>query len=299
MADQSSRTALVTGCSSGIGRQAALQLRQAGLVVYATARRPEALTGLAENGIHVLALDVTDEASMVAAVEAISASHGQVDVLVNNAGFELAGAVEEIPAAEVRRQFDTNVFGLARLTQLVLPRMRAQRYGRIINISSVFGRFAVPGGAYYAASKHAVAAFSEALRRELAGFGVWVVLVEPTAARTRLNANTVWAGDGADGPYAGFRTELARWHARTYAGPPHNIAGRLAVSADDVARVITRAATSRRPRSRYPVGILARGLFLLRRWLPAAAFDAFVRRQFPFPHPQTDPDRPRPQGART
>ncbi len=222
MVDQRSRTALVTGCSSGIGRQAALQLRQADLVVYAMARRPEALTGLAENGIHVLALDVTDEASMVAAVEAIAASHGQVDVLVNNAGFELAGAVEEIPPAEVRRQFDTNVFGLARLTQLVVPGMRAQRYGRIINVSSVFGRFAAPGGAYYAASKHAVTAFSEALRLELAGFGVRVVLVEPTAARTRLNASTVWAADDADGPYAQFHEDLARWHTRTYAGPPHN-----------------------------------------------------------------------------
>jgi len=296
--DQRSRTALVTGCSSGIGRQAALQLRQAGLVVYATARRPEALTGLAENGIHVLALDVTDEASMVAAVEAIAASHGQVDVLVNNAGFELAGAVEETPAAEVRRLFDTNVFGLARLTQLIVPGMRAQRYGRIVNISSVFGRFAVPGGAYYAASKHAVAAFSEALRLELAGFGVRVVLVEPTAARTRLNASTVWAADGAGGPYARFHEDLARWHAQTYAGPPHNIAGRLAVSADHVARVITRATVSRRPRARYPVGVLARGLFLLRRWLPPAAFDAFVRTQFPFPHPQADHDPARPRGAR-
>ena len=299
MVDQRSRTALVTGCSSGIGRQAALQLRQAGLVVYATARRPEALTGLAENGIHVLALDVTDEASVVAAVEAIAASHGQVDVPVNNAGFELAGAVEEIPPAEVRRQFDTNVFGLARLTQLVVPGMRAQRYGRIINVSSVFGRFAVPGGAYYAASKHAVAAFSEALRLELAGFGVRVVLVEPTAARTRLYANTVWVGDDADGPYTGFGKDLARWHAQTYAGPPHNIAGRLAVSADDVARVITRAATSRRPRARYPVGVLARGLFLLRRWLPPAAFDAFIRSQFPVPDPHENPDQPQMQGART
>ena len=237
----------------------------------------------------MLALDVTDEASILAAVEAIAASHGQVDVLVNDAGFERAGAVGEIPAAEVRRLFGTNVSGLARLTRLVVPGMRAQRYGRIINVSSVFGRFAVPGGAYYAASKHAVTAFSEALRLELAGFGVRVVLVEPTAARTRLNANAVWAGDGADGPYAGFRKDLARWHARTYAGPPHNIAGRLAVSADDVARVITRAATSRRPRPRYPVGVLARGLFLLRRWLPPAAFDAFVRSQFPFPDPQSRP----------
>jgi len=298
MVNQSSRTALVTGCSSGIGRETALQLHQAGLVVYATARRPATLAGLAENGIQVLALDVTDEASMVAAVEAIAASRGQIDVLVNCAGFELAGTVEETPAGEVRRLFDTNVFGLARLTQLVVPGMRAQRYGRIVNISSVFGRFAVPGGAYYAASKHAVAAFSEALRLELAGFGVRVVVVEPTAARTRLNASTVWAADGADGPYAGFREDLARWHAQTYAGPPRNIAGRLAVSADDVARVITRAATGRRPRARYPVGVLTRGLFLLRRWLPPAAFDAFVRTQFPFPHPQAGPGPSRRQGAR-
>ena len=299
MVNQISRTALVTGCSSGIGRETALQLHRAGLVVYATARRPEILAGLAERGLEVLALDVTDEASMVAAVEEIAARRGQVDVLVNCAGFELAGPVEEIPMAEVRRQFDTNVFGLARLTQLVVPGMRAQRYGRIVNISSVFGRFAVPGGAYYAASKHAVDAFSEALRLELVGFGVQVVLVEPTAARTRLNANTIWAGGGGDGPYAGFRKDLERWHAETYAGPPHNIAGRLAVSADDVARVITRAATSRRPRARYPVGVLARGLFLLRRWLPPAAFDAFVRSQFPFPDPRKDPDRSRPHGART
>jgi NAD(P)-dependent dehydrogenase (short-subunit alcohol dehydrogenase family) len=275
MVNQSSRTALVTGCSSGIAREIALRLHEAGLVVYATARRPDALSGLAASGIRVLALDVTDKASMVAAVETIAASRGQVDVLVNCAGFELWGTIEEVPAAEVRRQFDTNVFGL---TQPVVPGMRARRYGRIVNISSVFGRFAVPGGAYYAASKHAVAAFSEALRRELAGFAR-VVLVEPTAARTRLNASTVWAGDDADGPYAQFHEDLARWHAQTYAGPPHNIAGRLAVSAADVARVITRAATSRRPRARYPVGVLARAMFLLRRWLPAAGFDAFVRTQ--------------------
>jgi NADP-dependent 3-hydroxy acid dehydrogenase YdfG len=286
MANQISRTALVTGCSSGIGRASALHLHRAGLAVFATARRPEALTELAEAGIGVLPLDVTDDASMVAAVEAVAAGRGRVDVLVNSAGFELAGAVEKLPPADVRRLFDTNVLGLARLTQLVVPGMRAQRYGRIINLSSVFGRFAVAGGAYYAASKHAVAAFSEALRRELAGFGIRVVLIEPTAARTLLNANTVWGTDTADGPYAGFYQDLGRWHARTYAGPPYNIAGRLAVSADDVARVITRAATSPRPRARYPVGVLAHGLFALRRWLPAPAFDAFVRTQFPFPRPE-------------
>jgi NAD(P)-dependent dehydrogenase (short-subunit alcohol dehydrogenase family) len=128
-----------------------------------------------------------------------------------------------------------------------------------------------------------VAGFSEALRREVSGFGIRVALIEPTAARTRLDANTVWAGDHTEGPYAAFYQELARWHARTYGGPPNNIAGRLAVSSDDVARAITRAAISQRPRGRYPVGALAHGLFVLQRWLPAPAFDAFVRSQFPAP----------------
>ncbi len=283
MTGPTSRTALVTGCSSGIGRATALHLHRAGLIVYATARQPDTIVDLADAGIHTLALDVTDEASMVAAVKRIATDDGQVDVLVNNAGFELVGAAEEIPVSEVRRQFDTNVFGLARLTQLVLPGMRAQRSGRIVNVSSIFGRFAVPGWAYYAATKHAVEAFSEALRLELAGFGIQVVQVEPFAARTRLDTNAVGADDRADGPYAKFHQEMARYRAKTWAGPPYNLAGRLAVSADDVARVITRAATSGRPRARYPVGVLARGLFLLRRWLPARGFDAFVRRQFPVP----------------
>ncbi len=283
MPGTASRTALVTGCSSGIGRATALHLHRAGLVVYATARQPDTLADLTDAGIHTLALDVTDDASMVAAVERIATRDGQVDVLVNNAGFELVGTVEEIPVSEVRREFDTNVFGLARLTQLVLPGMRAQRYGRIVNVSSIFGRFAVPGWAYYAATKHALEAFSEALRLELAGFGIRVVQVEPFAARTQLATNAVWAGARADGPYAEFHQEMARYRAKTWAGPPYNLAGRLAVSTDDVARAITRAATSRRPHARYPVGVMAHGLFLLRRWLPARGFDAFVRRQFPVP----------------
>lgn len=173
--------------------------------------------------------------------------------MVNNAGYELAGLVEEIPLAEARRQFDTNFFGLARLTQLVIPGMRARRNGRIINLSSVFGRIAVPGGAYYDASKHAVAGFTDALRLELAAFGIQVILIEPTAALTSLNANVIAVGDHDSGPYAAFGHDLADWHARTYASPPGNIAGRLAVSADDIAAAIVRAATARRPRARYPV----------------------------------------------
>jgi NADP-dependent 3-hydroxy acid dehydrogenase YdfG len=278
-----SRPALITGCSSGIGHATALRFHSAGLDVYATARRPEALERLAAAGIRTMRLDVTDEHSMRDAVAQIAAEREAVGILVNNAGFELAGPVEEVPLAEARRLFDTNVFGLARLTQLVIPGMREAGGGRIINLSSVFGRFAVPGNAYYAASKHAVEALSDSLRLELAVFGIHVALIEPTAARTSLNTNTTWAGNSTGGPYDNFRRNLADWHAQTYAGPPHNIAGRLAVSADDVAAVITRAATSRHPRARYPVGTLARGLFLLRRWLPGPIFDAFLRTQFPVP----------------
>jgi NAD(P)-dependent dehydrogenase (short-subunit alcohol dehydrogenase family) len=278
-----SRAALITGCSSGIGRATARRLRRGGFEVYATARRPESIADLTAAGITTFPLDVTDETSMTEVVGQITAERGAVALLVNNAGYELAGPVEEIPPAEARRQFDTNFFGLARLTQLVIPGMRARRSGRIINLSSVFGRIAVPGGAYYDASKHAVAGFTGALRLELAAFGIHVILIEPTAALTSLNAKNIVVGGHEGGPYTAFRHDLADWHARTYAGPPRNIAGRLAVSADDVATVIARAASTRRPRARYPVGTLARGLFALQHWLPGRAFDAFIRTQFPAP----------------
>lgn len=283
MTSKVSPAALITGCSSGIGHATALRLRRNGFEVYATARRPESLADLAAAGIRTLPLDVTDEASMTEAVDRITAEQGAVALLVNNAGYELTGPVEEIPLAEARRQFDTNFFGLARMTQLVIPGMRARRSGRIINLSSVFGRIAVPGGAYYDASKHAVSGYTDAVRLELAAFGIQVILIEPTATLTSLNANVISTGDHDSGPYAAFRRDLADWHARTYSGPPGNIAGRLAVSADNVAAVIARAATARRPRARYPVGTLAHGLFALRRWLPGRTFDAFIRTQFPAP----------------
>ena len=277
-----SRAVLVTGCSTGIGRATALRLHKAGLPVYATARRPEAIRDLPQLGIRTLQLDVTDEASMRAAVDRVTSDHGAVGVLVNNAGYWLAGPVEETSPAEVSRQFETNVLGLIRLTQLVLPAMRAQRFGRIVNLSSIYGRFAVPGGAFYDATKHAVSAFTDALRQEVAPLGIGVALIEPGATRTQLDANTIWTGD-ADGPYARFRERLIAWHADVYRQPSHNIAGRLAVEADDVARAIEAAITAPWPCARYPVGVLAHGLFFLRRWLPTRAFDAFVRRVFPAP----------------
>ena len=204
---------LITGCSSGIGQAAALALHEAGRTVVATARNPDTLSGLAGRGLRTLALDVTDDSSMRAAVDAA----GPIDVLVNNAGYGLYGTVEQLPMAEIRRQFETNFFGLVRLTQLVLPGMRAAGSGRILNVSSMGGRATLPGGAFYHASKYAVEALSDALRMEVAQFGIDVVLIEPGPVRTPWNdvaAGSVAAsaagsdgnsnGNGAD-PYAGFK----------------------------------------------------------------------------------------------
>jgi NAD(P)-dependent dehydrogenase (short-subunit alcohol dehydrogenase family) len=144
-----SKAVLITGCSSGIGRATALLLARRGWPVYATARRPETITDLADAGATTLALDVTDEESMRTAVDAVEAAEGAVGVLVNNAGYSQSGAVETVPIDAVRRQFETNVFGVVRMTQLVLPKMRAQRFGKIVNVGSMGGRLTFPGGGHY------------------------------------------------------------------------------------------------------------------------------------------------------
>src|SRR5262245_37441474 len=182
---------LITGCSSGIGAATAVRLAAAGWTVYATARRPETLTDLARVGCRTLALDVTDEASMRAAVGVIEHEHGSVGALVNNAGYSQSGAVETIPMDRVRAQFETNVFGLIRLTQLVLPAMRRTRAGRIVNLSSMGGKLVFPGGGIYHATKYAIEALSDALRFEVRGFGIRVVLVEPGLIRTPFSERAV------------------------------------------------------------------------------------------------------------
>ena len=175
---------LVTGCSSGIGAAIAMRLARAGWPVYATARRPDMLDTLREAGARTLALDVTNEDSMRSAVAVVERDHGSVGALVNNAGFGQSGALEEVPLDALRRQFDTNVFGLLRLTQLVLPGMRRARQGRIVNIGSMGGRLTFPGGGAYHATKHALVALNDALRFEVRGFGIDVVLIEPGLIRT-------------------------------------------------------------------------------------------------------------------
>ena len=275
---------LITGCSSGIGRAAAARLHQAGLRVYATARRVEVIADLATLGITTLALDVTDETSMAEAVAAVEADAGAVGTLINNAGYGLYGPVEQVPMAEVRRQFETNFFGLVRLTQLVLPGMRGRRYGRVLNVSSMGGRATLPGGAFYHASKYAVEAFSDALRMEVAQFGIDVVLIEPGPVKTPWNDVAAGSlGDTASAseadPYAAYKAAVGVSFTRATSGP----VARLCSDAQDIAGVITRAVTARRPRTRYLINPVARSVVAMNQLLPGRAYDAIIRRQYGLP----------------
>src|SRR5919199_2834058 len=207
MADPHLPAVPITGCSSGIGRATAERLAARGYTVYASARRIDAIADLEARGCRVLALDVTDEDSMQAAVRTVCDEQGAVGALVNNAGYSQSGAIEEVPIAEVRRQFETNVFGLVRMCQLVLPGMRAQGYGRIVNVSSMGANFTFPGGGFYHATKYAVEAISDALRFEVKSFGIDVVIVQPGIIRSGFADAATHAMDASvpsAGPYAAF-----------------------------------------------------------------------------------------------
>ncbi len=226
---------LITGCSTGIGRATAERLVARGHTVYATARRVETLVDLEARGCRTLALDVTDEESMRAAVAAVEEKEGAVGALVNNAGYSQSGAVETVPLDDVRRQFETNVFGLVRMCQLVLPGMRRQRWGRIVNVSSMGGRLVFPGGGAYHATKFAVEALSDAMRFEVRGYGVDVVLVEPGLIKTDFADTLVGKMDDVDdGDYAHFNAAVAKRTAGAYDGP----LAKLGAGPEAVARVI-------------------------------------------------------------
>jgi NAD(P)-dependent dehydrogenase (short-subunit alcohol dehydrogenase family) len=276
-----SKAVLVTGCSSGIGRATAEVLARGGRTVYATARRVETIEDLAAAGCTLVRLDVCDEDSMQAAVDTIGREHGAVGVLVNNAGYGQEGAVEDVPVDEVRRQFETNLFGLHRLTQMVLPGMREQGWGRVVNVSSMGGRLTFPGGGVYHASKHALEALSDALRYEVRPFGVDVVVIEPGLVRTRFGETSVGSihSSGDSSPYRDFNAGVAKVVGGAYEGAM----ARLAVEPEAVARVIEKAIEARRPRSRYLVPGFVRLLLLARRVLPDRMWDAALRLQFPVP----------------
>ena len=263
------KVAIVTGASSGIGAAAARRLHDRGYVVYAAARRIERMAPLAEAGIRTRRVDVTDDASLAAFVSEIVLETGRIDVLVNNAGYGSLGALEDVPMAEARRQFDVNLFGLARLVQLVVPHLRAQHDGRIINISSMGGRIHLPLCGWYHATKFALEGFSDTLRMELAPFGIHVVVIEPGAIDTEWHGV---AGDNliamsSQGAYGGQAAALVKVLS----------AGGLASRPEVVADAVVRAAGARRPRTRYRVGLGAKPALLARWALPDKAFDRMVR----------------------
>ncbi|HYB22339.1 MAG TPA: SDR family NAD(P)-dependent oxidoreductase [Solirubrobacteraceae bacterium] len=300
-----SKAVLITGCSSGIGRATALRLRDAGWTVYATARQPQTLTELADVGCHTLALDVTDEDSMRAAVKTIEQAQGAVGVLINNAGYSQSGAIETVPMQDVRRQFETNVFGPVRLIQLVAAQMRAQRWGRIVNVGSMGGRLTFPGGGYYHATKYALEAISDALRFELRGFGIDVTLLEPGLIVTEFGAAATASmahlpldgqappspgeggaaarGAGAaaaqSDPYAHFNAAVGALTTGAYQGPMRL----LGAGPERVAQVIERTLRRRHPPARITITPSAKLTIAMRRLLSDRAWDAVMRRQFPQP----------------
>jgi NAD(P)-dependent dehydrogenase (short-subunit alcohol dehydrogenase family) len=283
MADHPSQAVLITGCSSGIGRATAERLASRGFVVYATARRVEAIADLEAHGCRVLRLDVTDEDSMQAAVAAVCDEQGAVGALVNNAGYSQSGAIEEVPLDEVRRQFETNVFGVVRMCQLVLPGMRAQHHGRIVNVSSMGANFTFPGGGFYHATKYAVEAISDALRFEVKGFGIDVVIVQPGFIRTGFADAATQAIDAAapeEGPYERFNHAVAASTQSVYERGPM---ARLGGGPETVARAIERAVASRTPKIRYRVTPSARLLAGQRALMTDGMWDRFLATQFPRP----------------
>ncbi len=276
-----SKAVLITGCSSGIGKATAEKLVADGWTVYATARNRETLTDLERAGCKTLALDVTDEASMSAAVETVTNAEGAVGVLINNAGYSQSGAVESVPIDHVRRQFETNVFGLLRMCQLVLPGMREQHWGRIVNLSSMGGRVTFPGGGIYHATKYAVEALSDALRFEVRGFGVEVIIVEPGLIVTNFGETAAGSVGSQDGPYAAFNRAVAQKTEAAYRGPMAKLGG----GPDTVAETIAKALAAERPKPRYPVTASAHLLINQRRLMPDRLWDLAMRTQFPTPKP--------------
>ncbi len=267
------KVALVTGASSGIGEATAVALAKEGFEVYGAARRLERLTPLEEHGIHALPLDVTDPASREAAVERLLAEAGRVDVLVNNAGYGSYGAIEDVPLEEARRQFEVNVFGATELTRLLLPRMREQGSGTIVNVSSMGGKIYTPLGGWYHATKFALEALSDCLRLELEPFGIDVVVIEPGGIATE------WSGIAADHLEESSKDSPYYAQAAAVAASFRSEAmGKRSSPPSVIADAIVRAVTAARPKTRYAVGFGAKPLLAARAALPDRAFDALVRR---------------------
>jgi short-subunit dehydrogenase len=265
------KVALVTGASSGIGKATVRKLLQEGFIVYGAARRIERMLDLEREGAKAVALDLTEDASIKHVVDQVMNERSHIDVLVNNAGYGSYGAIEDVPLEEGRRQFEVNLFGLARITQLVLPHMRKNNYGKIVNITSMGGKIYTPLGGWYHATKHALEGFSDCLRNEVSSFGIDVVIVEPGAIKTEwgeiaIDGMVKTSGEGA---YADLTHKTANLFKKTYADPN-------ASDPDVVAKVIVKAVTVKKPKTRYVIGHMAAPYLFMRKVLSDRAFDCLL-----------------------
>jgi short-subunit dehydrogenase len=270
MSNNNPGVAVITGAAAGIGLATAKALVTAGYRVFGTSRK--ATVGSA-NGITMLTCDVTDDQSVASMIAEVMKQAGRIDLLVNNAGGALIGAAEESSVEQAQALFDLNVFGIIRVTNAVLPIMRNQRSGRIVNISSVVGFIPSPFSALYTATKHAVEGYSESLDHEVRSLGIRVLLVEPAFTRTSLDHNSTQPDRMIDVYDAGRKTTEAVWNSAIQAGDAPEVVG---------AAVVT-AATAKSPKLRYPASKAARQLYFLRRFVPASAFDKSLRKQMKLP----------------
>lgn len=263
------KVVLVTGASSGIGKETAKLLVQKGYTVYGASRRVEKMADLKAEGVNLLEMDVTDEASMVAGVNKILQNESRIDILINNAGYGSFGALEDVPMSEAKYQFEVNIFGLARLTQLVLPSMRKQHSGRIINVSSIGGSLGEPHGSWYHATKYAVEGLSDCLRMEVKQFGIDVVIIKPGAILTEWNTiareKLLEVSGGTD--YKAMATKHAKLMATSDKSASLPIV---------VAKTIVRSVVDRRPKTRYATGGGAKIILFVRRILSDRMFDRLV-----------------------
>ena len=267
------KVVLITGASSGIGYKTAQLLAQQGHKVYGAARRLDKIQNLEKNGVIPISLDITDEESVKKCVDTIVTAEGRIDVLINNAGYGAYGAVEDVSIEEARKQLDVNLFGLARLTQLVLPIMRSQRSGKIINTSSMGGRVATLFGAWYHASKYALEGFSDCLRMEVSKFGIDVVLIEPGGIKTD------WGYIAADhlletskgGAYEELATKTAESIKKRYSS-------NMLSKPELIAKTIVKAVQSKRPKTRYLIGFGAKPIVFLKTILPDRVYDKLMEK---------------------
>lgn len=266
------KVVLVTGASAGMGKETARLLAQSGYTVYGAARRTEKMKDLAQYGVHTLEMDVTDETSMVDGVAQILQNEGRIDILVNNAGFGSYGAIEDVPLSDAKYQLDVNVFGAARLVQLVLPSMRAKRFGKIVNISSIGGKMATPFGGWYHASKFALEGLSDSLRNEVRPFGIDVIVIEPGGIKSewgniahesliRVSGQTAYGGT-VNSLGAAFRGTEAKAH-----GP------------EVIANLVKKAVEAKRPKTRYVAGYMAKPAIFMRWLLSDRLMDRLVMSQ--------------------